>query len=243
VAFAFNEFLDEFDGFGGDFGSAEDPLGFAAAADFQNIAFGFVEDGLDFMGPFVGTDDDLGASLLEFAKKAFVAHLGEVGAGGEDADDACGEITDEGGSASGVGEFTIIQPSEEGGGIDGLAGLVHLDNATEEDLVGGVKKIFFAKTLFSGDIDDVLGVGEHSAEEGAFGFEIMVNGKPVDGDRGGRFATSPRTSGLGFGNHREVSFLCGVGTARVGQKLLKNKLGKGRIRVNKFRIPSVRSGA
>lgn len=243
MAFAFDEFLDEFDSFGGDFGSAEDSLGFAATADFENIAFGFVENGLDFMGAFMGSDDDLGASLLEFAKEAFVTDLGEVGAGGEDADDACGEIADEGGTASGVGEFTIVQPSEEGGGIDGLAGLVHLDNATEEDLVGGVKKIFFAETLFSGDIDDVFGVGEHGAEEGAFGLEIMVDGKSVDGDGGGRFATSPRTSGLSFGNHREVSFLCGVGTARVGQKLLKNKLGKGRIRVNKFRIPSVRSGA
>jgi len=58
--------------------------------------------------------------------------------------------------------------------------------------------------LFSSDIDDVLGVGEHSAEKGAFSFEIMVNGKPVDGDRGGRFATSPRTSGLGFSNHKPL---------------------------------------
>ena len=85
-----------------------------------------------------------------------------------------------------------------------MAGLVHLDNATEENLVGGVEKIFFAKTLFSGDIDDVFGVGEHSAEKGAFSFEVMVNGKPVDGDGGGRFATSPRTSGLSFGNHRAL---------------------------------------
>jgi hypothetical protein len=108
VAFAFNEFLDEFDGFGGNFGGAEDSLGFAATADFENIAFGLVENGLDFMGTFVGTDDDLGASLLEFAKEAFVADLGEMGTSGEDADDACGEIADEGGSASGVGEFTIV---------------------------------------------------------------------------------------------------------------------------------------
>ena len=108
MAFAFNEFLDEFDGFGGNFGGAENSLGFAATADFENIAFGFVENGLDFVGTFVGTDDDLGASLLEFAKEAFVADLGQVGTGGEDADDACGEIADEGGSASGVGEFTIV---------------------------------------------------------------------------------------------------------------------------------------
>ena len=144
MAFAFDEFLDEFDGFGGDFGRAEDSLGFAATADFENIAFGFVEDGLNFVGAFMGSDDDLGASLLEFSKKAFVTDLGEVGTGGEDADDACGKIADEGGSASGVGEFTIIQPSEESGWIDGLAGLVHLDNATEENLVGGVEKIFFS---------------------------------------------------------------------------------------------------
>ena len=85
-----------------------------------------------------------------------------------------------------------------------MAGLVHLDNATEENLVGGVKKILFAETLFSGDIDDVFGVGEHSAEEGAFSLEIMVDGKTVDGDGGGRFATSPRTSGLGFGNHKAL---------------------------------------
>jgi hypothetical protein len=32
----------------------------------------------------------------------------------------------------------------------------------------------------------------------------MVDGKPVDGDGGGRFATSPRTSGLGFSNHRTL---------------------------------------
>ena len=108
MAFAFDEFLDEFDSFGGDFGSAENSLGFAAAADFENITFGFVEDGLDFVGAFMGSDDDLGASLLEFAKEAFVTDLGEVGAGGEDADDACGKIADEGGSASGVGEFTVV---------------------------------------------------------------------------------------------------------------------------------------
>jgi hypothetical protein len=108
VAFAFNEFLDEFDGFWGNFGGAENSLGFAATADFENIAFGFVEDGLNFVGAFMGPDDDLGASLLEFAKEAFVAYLGQVGAGGEDADDACGEIADKGGSASGVGEFTVV---------------------------------------------------------------------------------------------------------------------------------------
>ena len=51
-----------------------------------------------------------------------------------------------------------------------MAGFVHLDNATEQNLVGGVEKIFFAETLFSGDIDDVFGVGEHGTEEGAFGF-------------------------------------------------------------------------
>ncbi len=204
MAFAFDEFFDEFDGFGGNFGGAENSLGFAATADFENIAFGFVEDGLDFVGAFMGSDDDLGAGLLEFAEEAFVTDLGQVSTGGEDADDACGEIADEGGSASGVGEFTIVEPSEESGGIDGLAGLVHLDNATEENLVGGVEKIFFSETLFSGDIDDVFGVGEHSAKKGAFSFEIMVNGKPVEGDRGGRFATSPRTSGLGFSNHKSL---------------------------------------
>ncbi len=204
MAFAFDEFFDEFDGFGGNFGGAENSLGFAATADFENIAFGFVEDGLDFVGAFMGSDDDLGAGLLEFAEEAFVTDLGQVSTGGEDADDACGEIADEGGSASGVGEFTIVEPSEESGGIDGLAGLVHLDNATEENLVGGVEKIFFAKTLFSGDIDDVFGVGEHGAEEGAFSFEIMVDGKSIDGDGGGRFATSPRTSGLGFSNHKSL---------------------------------------
>lgn len=85
-----------------------------------------------------------------------------------------------------------------------MAGLVHLDNATEKNLVGGVEEIFFAETLFSGDIDDVFGVGEHGAEEGAFGFEIMVDGKPVDGDGGGWFATSPRTSGLSFSNHKAL---------------------------------------
>jgi hypothetical protein len=204
VAFAFDEFFDEFDGFGGNFGGAENSLGFAATADFENIAFGFVEDGLDFVGAFMGSDDDLGAGLLEFAEEAFVTDLGQVSTGGEDADDACGEIADEGGSASGVGEFTIVEPSEESGGIDGLAGLVHLDNATEENLVGGVEKIFFSETLFSGDIDDVFGVGEHGAEEGAFSFEIMVDGKSIDGDGGGRFATSPRTSGLGFSNHKSL---------------------------------------
>jgi hypothetical protein len=108
VSLALDELLDEFDGLGGNFGGAEDSLGFAATADFENIAFGFVENGLDFMGTFVGPDDDLGAGLLEFAKEAFVADLGEVGTGGEDADDACGEIADEGSSASGVGEFTIV---------------------------------------------------------------------------------------------------------------------------------------
>jgi len=108
MAFAFNEFLDEFDGFGGNFGGTENSLGLTAAADFKNIAFGFVENGLNFVGAFMGPNDDLGASLLEFAKETFVTYLGEVGAGGEDADDACGKIADERGSASGVGEFTVV---------------------------------------------------------------------------------------------------------------------------------------
>ena len=85
-----------------------------------------------------------------------------------------------------------------------MAGLVHLDNATEKNLVGGVEEIFFAETLFSGDIDNVFGVSEHGAEEGAFSFEIMVDGKSIDGDGGRRFATSPRTSGLSFGNHKPL---------------------------------------
>jgi len=204
VAFAFDKFFDELDGFGGNFGSAQDSLGFASTTDFENIAFGFIEDSLDFVGAFMGPDDDLGAGLLEFAKEAFVTDLGQVGTGSEDADDACGEVADEGGSAGGIGEFTIVQPSEESGGIDGLAGLVHLDNAAEENLVGGVEKVFFAETLLSGDIDNVFGVGEHGAEEGSFGFEIMVDGQSVDGDGGGRFTTSPRTSGLSFGNHRAL---------------------------------------
>jgi hypothetical protein len=108
MSFAFDKLLDEFDGFGGNFGGAEDSLGFAATADFENIAFGLVEDGLDLVRAFMGPDDDLGAGLLEFAEEAFVTDLGQVGTGGEDADDSCGEIADEGGSASGVGEFTIV---------------------------------------------------------------------------------------------------------------------------------------
>ena len=242
MAFAFNEFLDEFDGFGGDFGCAKNALGFATAANFEDIAFGFVEDGLDFVGSFVGSDDDLGTGLLEFAEKAFIADLAEVGGGSENADNASGEVADESGAACGVGEFAIVEPSEKGGGIDGLTGFVHLDDATKNDLVGGVEKIFFAEALFAGDIDDGFGIGEHGAEKGSFGLEIMVGGQALDGDGGRGFATSPRTSGLSFGNHREVYFLWAQERAMVGKKLLKNKLRKRWIRMNNSGIRSVRYG-
>ncbi len=94
VALAFDEALDNGDGFRGDLGSAEDSLGFPAATDFEDIALGLIEDGLDFVRTFMGADDDLGASLLQFAKKTFVLDLIEVGLGGEDTDDSCGEVAD-----------------------------------------------------------------------------------------------------------------------------------------------------
>ena len=90
VALAFDEALDNGDGFRGDLGSAEDSLGFPATTDFENISFSLIEDGLDFVGTFMGADDDLGASLLQFAKETFVLDLIEVGLGGEDTDDSRG---------------------------------------------------------------------------------------------------------------------------------------------------------
>ena len=65
------------------------------------------------MRAFVGSDDDLGAGLLELAKKAFVLDLVEVGLGGEDADDTRCEITDQGRTTCCVGQFSVGQPSEE----------------------------------------------------------------------------------------------------------------------------------
>ena len=94
VALAFDEALDNGDGFWGDLGSAEDSLGFPAAADFEDIALGLIEDGLDFVRALMGADDDLGASLLQFAKETFVLDLIQVGLGGENTDDSRGEVAD-----------------------------------------------------------------------------------------------------------------------------------------------------
>ena len=49
VALAFDEALDNGDGFRGDLGRAEDSLGFPATTDFENISFSLIEDGLDFV--------------------------------------------------------------------------------------------------------------------------------------------------------------------------------------------------
>ena len=150
VALAFDEALDNGDGFRGDLGSAEDSLGFPTATDFEDIALGLIEDGLDFVRAFMGADDDLGASLLQFAKETFVLDLIEVGLGGENTDDSCGEVADEGGSPSGVGEFTIGQPCEEGGGVDRLTAFAHFGDTAEDDLVGWVDKVFLPHSLFPG---------------------------------------------------------------------------------------------
>ena len=55
----------------------------------------------------MGSDDDLGAGLLEFAKKALVLDLVEVGLGGEYADDTRCEITDQGRATCCVGQFSV----------------------------------------------------------------------------------------------------------------------------------------
>jgi hypothetical protein len=90
VALAFDEALDNGDGFGCDLGGAKDSFGFPATTDFENISFSLIEDGLDFVRTFMGADDDLSASLLQFAKETFVLDLIEVGLGGEDTDDSRG---------------------------------------------------------------------------------------------------------------------------------------------------------
>ena len=87
MALAPNQLLDHLDGLGGDLGGLGDTLGFTVAADFKNVSFGFVQDGLDFVGSFVGSDHDLGAGLLEFAKQALVLDLFDMGGSGKNADD------------------------------------------------------------------------------------------------------------------------------------------------------------
>lgn len=122
----------------------------------------------------MGSNHDLGAGLLEFAKKAFVLDLVEVSLGGEDADDTRCEVTDECRATCCVGEFSVGQPSEESRGIDWLAVFPHLGDATKDDLVGGMKEVFFPHALFPGEVDDMFGIGQHGAEEGAFGLKIVM---------------------------------------------------------------------
>ena len=164
VTFASDKIFDQGNRLGSDLGCAQDPFRFPATANFENIALRFVEDGLDLMGTFVGTDHDLGAGLLEFAQETFVLDLFEVSLGGEDADDPGGEVADEGRAPRGIGQFAVGQPSEESRGVNRLATFPHFGDATEDDLVGGVKEVLFAHSFFAGEVHDLVGVGQHGAE-------------------------------------------------------------------------------
>ena len=79
VALAFDEAFDESDCLRCDFRCADDSFRFPPAADFENIPFGFVQNGLDLVGAFVCTDHDLGAGLLELTQKTFCPELGKDG--------------------------------------------------------------------------------------------------------------------------------------------------------------------
>lgn len=154
------------------------------------------------MGALVSPDDNLGAGLLQFAEETFVLDLIEMGLGGEDADDTSGEVADEGRATSGVGKFAIGQPGEESGGVDGLAAFAHVRDAAEDDLVGGMKEVLFAHPLFAGEINDMIGIGEHGAQERAFGLEIVMGKKALNGDGGGSVPAGAWTNGFSFSNHR-----------------------------------------
>ena len=201
VPLAFDETFDEGDRFGRYLGGADDSFCFPSAPDFQDIPFGIVEDGLDLVGTFMGSDDDLGAGLLEFPEEAFVLHLFEVGFGGEDTDDARCEITDQGGSAGGVGQFAVGEPRQEGGWVDRLAGLAHFGDTAVDDLVGGVEEILLPHAFFPRQIDDLVGIGEHGPEKRTFGLEVVMGGKALDRDGGRAGPMDTGAGGLGFGNH------------------------------------------
>ena len=85
-----------------------------------------------------------------------------------------------------------------------MAAFAHLDDAAKNDLMGRVEKVLLPQSLFAGEVDDVLRISQHGAEQGALGLEAMVGGKALDGDgRGGSTPTlSPRMS---FRNHRRES--------------------------------------
>ena len=201
---AFDEAFDHLDGLGGDLGGADNALRFSTTADFKDVAFGLVENGLNLVRAFMGADYNLGTGLLEFPQEAFIPNLGDVGGCGEDADDPGGEFADQGRPPGGIGKFAVGQPSEKGGGVDGLAGFAHLDDAAENDLVGGVKKVLFPEPFFPRQIHDVLGVGQHGAEQGAFGLQAVMGRKSFDRDGRGGSAASLSTR-MGFSNHRNES--------------------------------------
>ena len=74
--------------------------------------------------------------------------------------------------------------------------------------MGGMEKIFLPQSLFPRQVDDMFGVGQHSAKQGALGLKAVVGGKTLDGDGRGGAATSlsPRMS---FCNHKEESSVMG----------------------------------
>ena len=209
MSLSFDEAFDDGDGLRRYLGGSDDSLRFPSTTNFENIAFGLIEDGLDFMGTFVGPDNDLGAGLLEFAEKAFVLNLLKVGFGCEDTDDSCSQITNQGGSAGSIGQFPIGQPSEEGGWINGLAALAHLGDTTEDDLMGGMEEILFPHALFPSQIDDVVWIGKHGSEKGSFGFKIVMSRKALDRNGGRGIPTDAGTIRLSFGNHRNIELPTG----------------------------------
>lgn len=71
--------------------------------------------------------------------------------------------------------------------------------------MGGVKEVLFAHSFFAGEVDDLVGVGQHGTEKGPFGLEVVVREKAFNGDGGGGIPTDTRLKRLGVGDHGVLS--------------------------------------
>jgi len=75
--------------------------------------------------------------------------------------------------------------------------------------MGGMEEILFPHALFPSQIDDVVWIGKHGSEKGAFGFKIVMSRKALDRDGGRGIPTDARTIRLSFGNHRNIELPSG----------------------------------
>ena len=95
-----------------------------------------------------------------------------------------------------------------------------------------MKEVLFAHSFFAGEVDDLVGVGQHGTEKGAFGLEVVVREKAFNGDGGRGHPDGHEIEKVGRRRSRSPIVADGASGTIAGRKLLENLLGKRWITMN-----------